>query len=167
MCFSPIKSFNNHIAETIDDKKKIKAMMARNDFYYFDNIKLGWSGMDNESVIWVLHYDFNTLIGFSCYKHDKTSPTKYNGGKARDYMWLLYLLIDKEYQSCGYGTKIINEYKTLARLKKQWVLILDLDKGKDNYYKLIDFYTKLGFEMDNGGKPDGYGQIIMRCRLTD
>jgi len=165
MCFSPINSFPNKVAETKDDMNKIKALMARNDFYYFDNIKLGWKSMKDNDTIWVLHYHFHTLIGFSCYKYDKTNKTKYNGSKERDYMWLLYLLIDKDYQNCGYGTTIMNSYKTLATLKKMWVLIIDLDRTKDNYYKLIDYYTKLGFELDNNGKPDGYGQIIMRCRL--
>ena len=144
MCFSPQKHFIHKQAKTEEDFKLIKKMMKDNDFYYTTESWVGWRMFNLKNIFNIIHYDFNTPIGFSTFELKETGKVAETDYKAKPFIWVLYLLVDRKYQNLGYGTKIINFYKVYAERKNKYMLVIDLDR-EENYQRLLTYYKKQGF----------------------
>lgn len=94
-------------------------------------------------------YDRNTLVGFAMYGFVK-------GEKSKE-AWLDRLLIDKNYQSKGYGKRAI--MKLLKIMKKEYNPDEVYLSVYDNNKVAIKLYKKLGFKFN--GKLDINGEKIM------
>ena len=164
MCFKKLQTNWTKVMTTNDDVKLIKEMMKRNDFYYKEEEKRGWSNINGAlnggEQIWCIHYYGWTPIGFTAYKMDTTRKTKKKPYED-PFVWVLYLLVDNPYQKQGFGTQIMNGYKDMTANNNQYCLVIDLDITKHTFRHLVRYYTAMGFEFAHNGMPDEYGQIIL------
>ncbi len=135
-------------AETKDHFKMVARILEDNNFTpqlipFCKN--RGWDGE------WILWYD-DTIwktIGLTYTKRDKTFDKK------EPFLWATIVIVIKEYRGKGYGTNIMGVLKNRAVQTKR-MLVVDPDTKRNER-----FYSKLGFEYDNKGKPDCHGQVMM------
>ncbi len=82
---------------------------------------------------------------------------------AGDYLYILYLAVNKELRGGGWGTRILESLKQRFPHKQLVLEIEPLDKSANNYEQRL---SRLGFYERNGFKRVGYDFFEGRVRYT-
>lgn len=89
-----------------------------------------------KGIDYLAHYDKNLFCGISY-----TSSTD-------NMMYILYLAVNDENRSKGYGTRILNKLKEIGAGREITLNVEPLDETADNYIQRVrrmEFYNRNGF----------------------
>lgn len=111
-----------------------------------------------KGINYLAHYENDLFCGISY-----TSSTD-------SMMYVLYLAVNDEIRSKGYGTKIINQLKEMSVGKEVTLNVEPLDEKADNYSKRVrrmEFYIRNGFHNTGYRLVDSTGEYSILSTTDD